>query len=294
METLEKTEHKPVEQTYEEYVESRLKPEPPPVVNSEADEPTSAADNPENTADSDKKPKRDRSAEARIHELNDRAQRAEAERDEWRRKAESANQAKPSESPKTDDKPAPSTDKPLLKDFVAKLGPDETYEDAQERWEEAKAEWRQKQAEANAVTRQQEEAKLKRTEKIKSRFEEAKTKHPDFDEVINSDWLPKEAPIIQALHDYMADDGDPSVLYYLAQNPEDVARIKALSPYRQSVELGKIEDRIYKPAEPEPKPRPVSNAPPPPSRVGGGSAPPEADIFKAKDFSEYQKARQRK
>lgn len=59
-------------------------------------------------------------------------------------------------------------------------------------------------------------------------------------------------------------DVGPQVLYHLATHPEEAERIADLSPLRQVAELGKLEDRMTRPA------RRTSNAPPPVDPVRQG------------------------
>lgn len=55
------------------------------------------------------------------------------------------------------------------------------------------------------------------------------------------------------------------VLYHLAKNPDEAERIAKLSPTRQVIEIGKLEDKVTPPKK-------TSNAPPPVSSVKGASA----------------------
>lgn len=57
----------------------------------------------------------------------------------------------------------------------------------------------------------------------------------------------------------------PNVLYHLASNPDVVERISALSPLRQIVEIGKLEDALSAPVA-----KKSSNAPAPIKPVGQG------------------------
>lgn len=88
-------------------------------------------------------------------------------------------------------------------------------------------------------------------------------------------------------------DVGPALLHFLANNHEEADRIAELSPLRQVVELGKLEDKIPKPT------KPTSKAPPPPEPVRGGvtgqkdpskMSVSEYKAFMAKNGSRYVRA----
>lgn len=272
----------PAISSFEAYQASRLKPdekqaaEPVPT-----EEPTSVS--PETTEDSTKqaeKPKRDRTAEGRIAELTARAKQLEAERDEWKGRA-----ATPAPAPSQEAQSKPIAEgKPLLKEFVAKLGVDETYEDAHEKWTEALTDWREsKRAEREAGERQQQTQRAT-AEKVHAKVSEAREKHADFDTVTEGEW------ITPAMQEYLLDADNLDVIYHLGANRDEVARISALSKSRQIAELGKLEDRLSKP---EPKQAPVASRAPAPIRAIGGTAVEPADPLKASSFADYEKQRQK-
>jgi hypothetical protein len=67
---------------------------------------------------------------------------------------------------------------------------------------------------------------------------------PDFDTVALNPRLPVTPTMAQAIHE---SDLGPEVLYHLGSNPQEAARIAALSIPRQAAELGRIEAALTKP-----------------------------------------------
>lgn len=81
----------------------------------------------------------------------------------------------------------------------------------------------------------------------------------DLDEVVG-----KFTPVIaQAL---VESDVSAKLLTHMAQHPEDLQRIAALSPTRQAVEIGKLETKLTNTAKPPKTPAPIEP-------VGGGQSP---------------------
>lgn len=68
-------------------------------------------------------------------------------------------------------------------------------------------------------------------------------------------------------------DHGVKVAYYLSQNIDEAERIAGLPKYQQYRYLAEIEERLSKPAKPEPR---VTKAPPPPPTVKGASSPPKS------------------
>jgi membrane protein involved in colicin uptake len=88
----------------------------------------------------------------------------------------------------------------------------------------------------------------------------------DYDEVVG-EFIAAELPSLDAnaKRAILESDIGPKLLYHLAKNPEEAERIAKLSPVRQVIEIGKMEERVV----------PVkqgSKAPPPVSGVKGSSA----------------------
>lgn len=232
------------------------------------------------------KPKRDRTAEGRIAELTNQLKAQKEEFERW--KATQAQPAAPAVA-QVDKKPEATNGKPLLKDFVAALKTDETYEDAQERWNDAVQDWR----EAQSAKRVEEQAQAQRTQetqaKVQTKVQAAMQKFEDFGEVMTRQ-IP--ASMVPAITEFMNEFDTLDALHAVLSDPAEIERISQLSKARQLVELGKIDDRLSKP-EPKPTAPLVSKAPAPLRNLGGSSSEGTDDINEAKSLEEYQRMREK-
>lgn len=87
-----------------------------------------------------------------------------------------------------------------------------------------------------------------------TRMAEAAEKIPDFVDVLGQSTAPSTPTMMQAI---IESEAGPQVAYYLAQNPAEAARIASLSPASQAREIGKLEDRVTKPAKASSAPEPI-------------------------------------
>jgi hypothetical protein len=256
-----------------------------------------AGDSENKDAQDKDKPKRDRTAEGRIAELNARAKAAEEERDRLRRELETHRATKPpaeTKPPVTAPPAAAETDKPKpkLADYLAKH---ETYEAAQEAWEEDVATWRDNKRQRETAKGEEQRRVSAAQENVRGKIVEARKKYADFDEVTAGDakaetGLILTPPMIQFV---VESPLGADVVYHLGKHPEEYARIKALSPTRIAAELGWIERELSAPPSPEkPKTTPVSQAPPPPRTVGGTEPPAQGTTAEARNMSEFKRLRQ--
>ncbi len=142
----------------------------------------------------------------------------------------------------------------------------ETYEE----YLEARAAYRAEKAvetRMQAIERQRQEqaeqARLAETQRAwSSRLAKAAESIPDFADVVGNATEVEMTPVMKQV--IVESDVGPNIAYFLAQNPAEAARIAALSPARQAAEIGKLEDRVTKPAK-------ASSAPEPIRPVGGRS-----------------------
>lgn len=110
------------------------------------------------------------------------------------------------------------------------------------------------------------EADSKRKGDDWSKREEAfQAKAKDYEEVVG-DFVKEDLDGIHlnARSAILESDLGPELLYHLAKNPDEAERIAKLSPTRQVIEIGKLEDKVV-PAKKQ------SSAPPPVSPVKGKS-----------------------
>jgi len=133
----------------------------------------------------------------------------------------------------------------------------ESYEDYEQARIDYAVEQRLRQAEALKA----QQAVLQTYEERAARLKESK---PDYDSVVGNPAL-RITPIMADV--IRESDAGPEVAYHLGTNPQEAARIAALSPHRQAVELGKLEARLSAPAQPAKANR--TPPPPPPQTVAG-------------------------
>lgn len=87
-----------------------------------------------------------------------------------------------------------------------------------------------------------------------SKVSEAAQKMPDFVDVVAGSTAPTTPAMTQAI---IESEAGPQILYHLAQNPAEAARIASLSPASQAREIGKLEDRVTRPAKASSAPEPI-------------------------------------
>lgn len=111
-------------------------------------------------------------------------------------------------------------------------------------------------------TEREQQARL--LEGFQSRVQSARDSLPDYDEVVGLSDAPMSKPMAEAILD---SDVGPQLTYHLAKNPQEAARIAALSPVKAIREIAAIEAKLKAPAiAPAAK---ATSAPPPPTHVSG-------------------------
>lgn len=232
------------------------------------------------------KPKRDRTAEGRIAELTNQLKAQKEEFERW--KTQQATPAAPSAAP-AEKKPESATGEPLLRDYVAKLKADETYEDAQQAWLRDHKRWDREQDKAESAQRETEARTQEKQAKTQEKIAKAHEKYEDFGDLMTK---PIPATLQPALLEFIEEFDDLGAIRELLSNPEELQRVSQLSKARQLVELGKIDDRLSKP-EPKPTTPPVSKAPAPIRNIGGGGSDANENPYEAKTFEEFERAREK-
>lgn len=130
-------------------------------------------------------------------------------------------------------------------------------------------------------------------EKSSKAWQQQKTKMlekiPDYDEVVDN---AKDLMVSNVVRDAIREsDVGHELLYYLAKNPAEVERLKPMNALRALRELGKIEDKISKPAvataevKEEKQAAQISQAAPPITPLKGNNAPPEVPINSKGEFT---------
>jgi hypothetical protein len=138
-------------------------------------------------------------------------------------------------------------------------------------------------ARANANAERQQEQANQVIGQFVERQDEFKKATPDYDEIVGAANIETPPAVMQYL---VESEVGPKLTYHLAKHPEEVARLRKLSPSRQLAELGKLEATLEKKAEPPPpnkgdegKPtaREVSKAPAPIAPLEAKSTPVQKD-----------------
>jgi hypothetical protein len=162
---------------------------------------------------------------------------------------------------------------------------------------EALAEYKVEKKFAERDARQQQEAQQRAATAAQAELNGAITKVmkdiPDYAEVIDASDIDMPPHITV----YLATNGEQGVRlgYHLAKHPDEYDRIAKLTPIRAIAELGKLEDRLAKPAkakEPEAEPTAISRAPSPIKPLEGNSAVVQKDPAKMTipELREYERA----
>lgn len=193
------------------------------------------------------------------------------EREEWRKRAEEAEKRVPAAA-KPEEKPA---GRPDPKDFMDDKGQFKGIEYA-----EALAEWSAIQAiEKDRKTQAEERAKAEKERAdaaVRERIAAATQKYPDWEKKVTGSNITLQNECLQFIG---RSPQGMDIAYFLADNPKEAERIRALDPYLAVGELGKLQTRFEKPAEPtkaETKPEaPTTSSAPAPitpiSTSGAGS-----------------------
>jgi len=202
----------------------------------------------------------------RISELVREREAARREAEYWRQQAHIAQPAaKPAEAPKAELKPE---DFPTYEDYlVAKA---ETKATARLQSELAA---RAEEARRMAETRAQSAA----VAEFQARADEVRARYEDFDDVVSDPATPISPVMADAI---VASSAGHDVAYFLGKNKQEAARIAALPPLGQVMEIARLESRLATAQ------RRQTNAPAPPRTVPGGGGP-VRDLYSAGSDAEY-------
>jgi hypothetical protein len=247
-ETVEQIVTEPVPTAQETPPEAKLEEgkEPEATAQQEARQPET--DKPRDEKGQFKSPVQDR-----IDELTRARREAEREAAYWRQRAQ------PAEEPVAP-KAKPSADQ--FKDYGEYV--------------EALADWKADQKVSEALKARDNETAQSAAQRVQEtkaqtfveRQAAAKTSIPDYDAVVGA----ADVPIAPHLGEAILDsDKGPELVYHLAKNPAEAARLSAMSPLAAARELGRIEATLGQQAAPA---KPVTKAPAPmkPTAGGGTSA----------------------
>lgn len=116
------------------------------------------------------------------------------------------------------------------------------------------------------------------------RMADARAAKPDFDEVI----LSADAPVSPALQQViLTSEHGPDIMYQLASNPAELARLSALPPLDAARAIGRLEAKLSS-STPAQKTKPSVRPPAPPTNVNGSAA--STRRLEDLPISEYKRA----
>ncbi len=236
-------------------------------------------DKSEEAKEDSQKPKREGWELRRIGKLTEQKYQLKAERDHWKQMAESkAAQEKSQVSPDVE---------PELEHFADP----KDFHKAMAKW--AIAQERKASTETNP-TRSEKAIPEKSEEAFTEREAAFREAHEDYDEVIEElqeTITLKGRGLAPDVLQFIAEaDKGADILYALGQDLKEAKRIAALSPARQLIEIGKLEDKV---SAGIPKRKAVTSAPPPIRPVGGkASATEDPDNMTMEEFARYWKRNQ--
>lgn len=101
------------------------------------------------------------------------------------------------------------------------------------------------------------------------RTAEVRAKHDDFDDVVAAADIPVGSPLGQAL---LTSEHGPAIMYQLASNPAELARLTRLPPLDAAREVGRLEAKLTSVAPSPVKPKSALRPPAPPTSVNGRSS----------------------
>lgn len=209
-------------------------------------------------------PKKKSGFARRAEKLQRQQQELAAERDYWRNLALEKTQA-----------PAEKTE-PSLEDF-----------DSVQEFIKARDQWLEERLLSKVTSKVKQQTSQDQTLELHNRrVQEVKKELADWDDVFDEagdmDVPPDTAQFV------LESEVGPKIAYHLAKFPQELDRLNRLSPTRRLAELGKLEDKLAKPAAPVKK---VSSAPAKLEEVKGGSE--LSSAGRPRSFAEWKAQRER-
>ncbi len=126
--------------------------------------------------------------------------------------------------------------------------------------------------------RQQQEQANALTSAFAQRQDEFRKANPDYDKIVGAADIETTPAMMQYL---IESEVGPALTLHLANNPEEISRLRKLSPSRQMAELGKLEIKLEKPAAPAKADagpsKEISKAPAPIAMLEGKTTPVQKD-----------------
>jgi len=200
---------------------------------------------------------KEKGVQKRIDELTRKRREAEREAEYWKAKAIGKEGATEPRREDTTTIPASQTGKPTADQY-------DNYEDFLEALSDWKTDQKIAQREFTARQQREQEERQKALQTHTSRVEKAKEVYEDFEEVLDDArdiTMPDETLLTIIESEHSAD-----IVYHLAKNRALALKIAAMSPKRQLIEIGKLEERLEKAEKPVKR---ITKAPEPVKAVGG-------------------------
>ena len=209
------------------------------------------------TGDTPAEPVKENRVQKRIDEITRARRQAEQDAEYWRKVATGEIRQSVAPAPVQEALPPGLAPKPRLDDFEDY----DQYTEALGEWAAektlAKREFAEQQKKAN-------EAKQAVAKTYQERVEVARTKYPDWDEVVAVNDVNLLNSTIDAI---VESEQGPDISYHLLTNPSEAARIKGLSPIQQIKEIARLEAKFS--SAPTAPVKRVSQAPTPINALGG-------------------------
>lgn len=143
--------------------------------------------------------------------------------------------------------------------------------------------------EQRLAARQAQEAQTRAQAEFQRRTAEVRAAHPDFDDVVLASDLPVTPAVQQAL---LTSEHGPAIMYQLASNPAELARLNALPALDAAREIGRLEaQRASSTAAPKTQFKSATRPPAPPTSVGGTAS--STRSLEDLPISEYKRAMNR-
>lgn len=200
----------------------------------------------------------------RIDELTREKYDALRERDHWREQA-LRNQRQPEPRQEQASQTEQASDKPTMEQHGFDVAA----------YTEALYEWHKQQDAKSAQKAKEAESEQERAKRYQDSVQAFAEQHPDFHDVFHGG-VPVSEPMAEAITEA---DNPAAIAYYLGQNPEEAARIAAMTPTGASRAIGRIEAKLESQAAPaaveqarQPETKTVTKAPPPVTTLSGAPA----------------------
>jgi hypothetical protein len=122
----------------------------------------------------------------------------------------------------------------------------------------------EQQLAAREAQRQQEAQRAE----FQRRQDAARAAHADYDDVLESSTMPVSQALQQVL---LTSEQGPAIMYQLAKNPAELARLSALPPLDAAREIGRLEARASSTASPKTT-KSATRPPAPPNSINGNTS----------------------